>query len=79
MKIIEPHLKRKLLDSNHTLDHLFQCKTFNFLNVKQNSVSDAPELVVYCTDLQELIDSTIKSRNINKEHLKFGIDGGGGF
>lgn len=72
-------MKRKLLDKNHILDDLFDCKTFDFKRVVDKDISVSSERLVYCTNLEKLIKHITESRNIKSNHLKFGIDGGGGF
>lgn len=79
-KIIEPNLKRKLLDNTHTLDHLFDCKSLDFAKVKGIiNILNISQHFVQCVNLQELIKFVSDSRKIETRHLKFGIDGGGGF
>ena len=78
-KIIEPNLKRKLLDKNHILDDLFDCKDVSFKRVINKDISVTSETLIYCTNLEKLIEHITESRNITSNHLKFGIDGGGGF
>ncbi|CAH0562788.1 unnamed protein product [Brassicogethes aeneus] len=75
LKVIEPNMKLKLLDVNRRLDDYFSVNKFNFVKIKVNKVSDAAQTVVYCSDLEH-----IKTQRQNSDvHLKFGIDGGGGF
>ncbi|CAH0555135.1 unnamed protein product [Brassicogethes aeneus] len=47
--------------------------------LKTDKVSSAPETVAYCTDLEGLIQFIKEKRSLSQYHLKFGIDGGGGF
>ena len=46
---------------------------------KQNIKTDAAGKAVICKNLQGFIDFVTKKRNSSEVHVKFGIDGGGGF
>lgn len=78
-KAIEPGLKSKLKNKTHTVDDFFSYKQFAFSSVKAQTVSDAAEVVVYCTDLTAFLQHIKNQRQITEGHLKLGIDGGGGF
>lgn len=78
-KLIEPNLKEKISASIHCLDEFFQAKYFDFIKIKANNVSDAKQCVVYCKNLDGLIEWVKTQRQVSQMHLKFGIDGGGNF
>lgn len=40
---------------------------------------DSPEIVVICKNLRSFIQDVMDQRQVSNVHLKFGIDGGGGF
>lgn len=74
----ETNLKDKLSSLNKQLQNFFAIKSLG--DIGGNSlVGDVP--VVFCTNVKELIEQIMASRNINEENvlIKFGIDGGGGF
>lgn len=78
-KSIEPNLKEKLSEKSHCLDKYFDAKMFNFVYTKGKQTTAATETVAYCIDTKGLIEHLAKKRSVSNFHLKFGIDGGGGF
>lgn len=79
-KLVEPHLKQKLSEKIHCVDKYFSVKNFNFVNLKNSQIiSTSSEAVAICTDLKGLINHVKEKREVSDVHLKFGIDGGGGF
>lgn len=78
-KAIESGLKRKLSIKAHSVDAFFSHKEFPLVHIKGNQVSNAPVIGIYCTNVQEFIKHVREERNVSKDHLKLGIDGGGGF
>ena len=75
---IEPHLKSKLYDISHFLDSQFEVKTCDFFD---NSGDQYFRPVVYCKDLQKLIDLICTTRGFDHDNvfIKLSLDGGGGF
>jgi hypothetical protein len=78
-KIFEPNLTQKLITLNHTLDLYFDVRKCDFVNVKDNMKNNVIETVVLCSNLRGLIEYVKENRQLEQVHLKFGIDGGGGF
>lgn len=78
-KIFEVNLTQKLITLNHTLDSYFDVKNCDFVNVKNNIKNNVIETVVFCNNLKGLIEYVKRNRQLEQVHLKFGIDGGGGF
>lgn len=78
-KVVEPHLKQKLCQQNHSVDEFFTIKKFDLTTVKGKEVSEVAETVVYCSNLESFLQKIKDNRKLNEVHLKFGIDGGGGF
>lgn len=78
-KVVEPHLKQKLFQQNHSVDEYFTVKKFDFTSTKRREVSEVPETVVYCSNLVSFLQMIKDKRKLNEVLLKFGIDGGGGF
>lgn len=78
-KVVEPNLQQKLSVKSHCADKYFNIHKFDFVHVKANKTAAAAEIVVYCTNLEGLIEHVRKTRSLSTFHLKFGIDGGGGF
>lgn len=76
---IEPHLKQKLSDRLHSLDNFFATKSIDFTFVKARNISNIKRDVVYCKNLSGLIKYVKDKHKEQLVHLKFGIDGGGGF
>jgi len=72
-------LKEKFSKRIHELDEFFQVKQFDFKKVKGKKVEDAMQYAVFCHDLDGLIEHVKLKRQVSEVHLKFGIDGGGGF
>jgi hypothetical protein len=77
--LIEPKLREKLSTNLHCVDKYFDVKSFDFTIVKADQVSTVRKEVVYCKDLNGLIKFVKDERKVLEVHLKFGIDGGGGF
>ena len=78
-KIIEDKFKDKLVGNSHILDNYFECREFNFLHIKKNITTEIKETAIICKNLGEFINFVLEKRNVYDYHLKFGIDGGGGF
>lgn len=57
----------------------FTTESFMFTKTKEKRIIFAPEVVAYCADLESLIDHVLEKCNVTDHHLKFGMDGGGGF
>lgn len=77
-KAVESNLKQKLFIHSHNLDKFFVHKTVDFTVVKGKTVSNVTCSVVFCKDLNGLIEHVKNERKTFQVHLKFGIDGGGG-
>lgn len=77
--IVEPNIKKKLMDRSHVLDDYFEAKEFNFVHVKGDEEIISPAPAVICSNVRGLIEYVKSSRKIVNEHLKIGIDGGGDF
>ena len=78
-KAVEPGLKKKLTTKAHSIDEYFSYKEFPLVKVKGDEVSNTPLVVVYCNDVPGFVEYVRQERNLSEDHLKLGIDGGGGF
>lgn len=78
-KAIEPNLKQKMSDKLHSVDQFFEVKPFNFTVIKAGNVTNVIRHVAYCKNVAGLIEYVKDVRHCRDVHLKFGIDGGGGF
>ena len=82
-KIIEKDMKGKLRKLNHTLEDLFKTEkcTFVFENKAEKIKINVEQHVVFCKDLNNLINIMIEERNLNENDIiiRIGHDGGGGF
>ena len=78
-KFFEPDLANKLITKNHLLDKYFSTRICDFIHIKSNKKTAAPEKVVYCNDINGLISFIKSKRSEDDVHLKVGVDGGGGF
>lgn len=78
-KLFESNLEKKLLAKNHIVDKYFEFKMINFVYTKAEVQTQAPQITVYCNNVESFINSVMEKRKVNKAHLKFGIDGGNGF
>lgn len=77
--LFEPHLKEKLSIYRHRLDEFFDFQRCPTIISKAGEKTSSTEILVYCNDVLGLINRVKEARNLNDPHLKFGIDGGGGF
>lgn len=75
----EKNFKNKINENSHVLDDLFEVCDFDFVKENQNKISSVPGKGVICKDLKRLIDFVTEKRDLREVHIKFGIDGGGGF
>lgn len=76
------NLKSKLHNRSHLLDQFFETKSLTFEITKNNNEKIfVPRNAVICTNTVKLLDYIYKERNYNccHNHVKIGIDGGGGF
>lgn len=64
---------------SHSVYSYFDIKNFGFVNIKASICSDAPAVVVSCTDLSGIINYVEEKRKVAEVQLKFGIDGGESF
>ncbi|CAH0547000.1 unnamed protein product [Brassicogethes aeneus] len=79
-KLFEPYLKEKMQNLNHALDSYFTSKECKVIcTEKKNKENIATETLVYCSNIDGLLKRIKNKRDVNETHLKFGIDGGGGF
>lgn len=78
-KPIEPNLKQTLVRNGHRFNNFFEVKTFDFQSIKANKITDVTSVVVYCNNLKDFIEYVKQQRKVSDVHLKFGVDGGGGF
>lgn len=78
-KMFEPNLKDKLKTSNHTLDSYFAVQEIETVHLIRNKRTVTKKPFVYCSNIQELRQLVEEKRECDRPHLKFGIDGGGGF
>ncbi|CAH0551136.1 unnamed protein product [Brassicogethes aeneus] len=69
-KVIEPNLKKALSSAIHSLDEFFEVKSFDFINMKANNASNVKQYVVYCKNLDGLIESNIKTIEIDEKIMK---------
>lgn len=76
---IEPGVREKLVEMNRQLKDLFEVVQLSSITGKVGSSSD--EVVVYCTDVPELINRIKRSRPTAGDDflVKIGIDGGRSF
>lgn len=78
-KLFEPNLREKLSVSNHTLDSFFTVKVIEFVHVVGKKQTILKQPFVYCQNIKQLCECVQAKRKCFAPHLKFGIDGGGGF
>lgn len=80
-KILQPNSIEKLRDMNHSIDNLFSSTNCDMLHEKKKERSLSSKTIVFCNDIQGLVETVLEKRNkeISDVHLKFGMDGGGGF
>ena len=79
-KIITPDLKKKLIDKSHALDDYYEVKSLSLvakIAEKTYGKIDAP--VVYCVNIEGLVNFVAEERGADDFELKIGVDGGGGF
>lgn len=77
--LIESGLEIALSKNNHRVDEYFGITDIDFINKKKNIETECKQTVAYCTNLANLITYIENYRNYDDIHLRFGIDGGGGF
>ena len=79
-KCVEPNLKQHLLETSHKCDDYFAVHDMN-LSKPDGFETEIKTPVVYCTDMDSLVQTLLKERmkDFEKVHFKIGIDGGGGF
>ena len=80
-KIVCPDLRKKIEVSSHRLDGVYTVMTACLkTKVSKDEYILVETPVVYCTDMDSLLDTILEERcgNGNFE-LKLGVDGGGGF
>lgn len=78
-KAVESNFEQKLNISSHILDVYFETQKLDFLKKTKKEEVMSVEDLVFCNDLKGLIQHIVTARNLYEYHLKFGIDGGGGF
>lgn len=78
-KLFEPGLKEKLSVFNHRLDAYFEAHETEFTHTKANRQTVSKTSFIICNDVQKLTQLVQNKREYINPHLKFGIDGGGGF
>lgn len=78
-KLFEPNLRQKVSASSHTLDALFTVQTNDFVHVLRKKRTVVQQPFVFCTNIKKLCEIVQEKRECSSVHLKFGIDGGGGF
>ena len=78
-KFIEDNLKQKMNSQTHKLDKFFQQTSLDLVK-KSNNGKEEPTSVVFCHDLEGLVDLIINERGTSENfEIKIGIDGGGSF
>lgn len=78
-KNFEPYLREKLTVKSHALDRFFDVQKLSFIRKSNTQKAEFVENLVYCNNVNGLIEYVKDVRQMNEVHLKFGIDGGGGF
>ena len=78
-KLFETGLKHKLTEFNHTLDEYFDVHEKEFVHLKGNVKTFSKQPFVFCKDVKQLCQLAQDERDYEQVHLKFGVDGGGGF
>lgn len=78
-KLFEPYLINKLREFNHALDQYFEIHEIDFLREKGNQKHFSKEPFIICNNISGLCQFVQEKREQGHIHLKFGIDGGGGF
>ena len=78
--IVLPNLREHIVQSSHALDSMFTVVLASLkCKVAKDKYENVDTPVVYCTDIDSLIDTVIEERGSENFELKLGIDGGGGF
>ena len=77
--LIEPGLKSHLVENNHSVDEFFKIERVIFNKTKKNVQSSSDQIIIHCKNVTDFIRYIKKKRDVSDVHLKFGIDGGGGF
>ena len=80
-KVICPNLRNKIEVSSHRLDEIYTVVGANLkAKVSKDVYQNVDTPVVYCTNIDMLLETVIEERGGNDNfELKLGIDGGGGF
>lgn len=73
--IVEPGLKKELLERSHQFDDLFSTDEID-VELSNGEITKRP--IVFCNNVVNLIDMVKLKRNISNVHRKVGIDGGRG-
>lgn len=78
-KLFEPNLKEKLQNFNHSLDSYFDITKCQLISKKLEKIVKTEEYIVYCKDVQQLIDDVKEVRKVDEALIKIGADSGGNF
>lgn len=78
-KLFEPGLKEQLTEKTQALDSYFDVKESSFVQVLNKKQNDIKNPFIYCRDIEGFCELVKYTRGYEDFHLKFGIDGGGGF
>ena len=76
-KVVESGLKEALVERNHLLEDLFICEDVQLMS---SSGEEDEKVLVYCSDVDELLRRLVESRELDEETMtvKIGLDGGQG-
>ena len=78
---VAPNFRQQLFAQGHTLESFFNVEELTFS--RQNEVKGESEAiqhpVVYCNDINELVQFICEKWDVSTRSLKLGIDRGGGF
>ena len=72
-------LQKALSENIHKLDSFFNVTEITVHNVKKKVETVNTQSVVFCQSLNDFIHYIKEERQLNNVHLKFGIDGEGGY
>lgn len=65
---------RKVINTSY-----LRSATADFVNIHETKTVEkrSPDIAVYCTDINGLVNDIKTQQNIGNVHIKFGIDAGG--
>lgn len=73
------NLGQSMDTATHVLDDYFEIVTFEFTSESKDEVTKHFTEAIICKYLPKFTDFVVKTGKLKDYHLKFGIDGGGGF